>query len=44
MLGPSGFVCRDEIRDRVGGGEGGEDGEVGGEVGVEERGGDNDER
>lgn len=39
----SGFVCRDEIRDRVRGGEG-EDGEVGGEVGAEERGDDDDER
>jgi hypothetical protein len=40
----SGFVCRNEIRDRIGGGEGSKDREVGGEVRVEERGGNNDER
>jgi hypothetical protein len=38
-----GFICYNEIRDRVRG-EGNEDGEVGGEVGIEERRVDDDER
>ncbi len=44
MLDLLGFVCYNEIRDYVRGGEGGEDGEVGGEVRAEERGGNNNEQ
>jgi hypothetical protein len=41
VLNPSGFVCRNEIRDHIRGKEGSENKEIGGEIRVKERGGNN---